>query len=462
MYGFEISRTDSLSFTKQLQNQIRSAILDGKIKAGEKLPPSRNMAKELSISRNTVIQVYEQLIAEGYLFSTAGSGTFAVDFGRLSKPEIPKPPCHISSLQRKKDVIFFTAGDPDDTLFPHARWGLALRVACLEQMSHAYPYEDFTGNDVLRKEISNYVYRVKGIACDYRQIVITTGTSGALDLIAKTFKKKESRILIEDPCIPFVKNIFESYDYEVVPVSVDGQGIIVEQLLRQEEAGLIYVVPSHQYPLGGILPATRRIALLQYANQYNAYVIEDDYDCEFRYGGEPLQPLRNLDPERVIYCGSFSKIFSPSLRIGYAILPSELCDDINHQMDACNLWVNQVIQLALAELLKERYLDKHVYKMKKVYEKKRRYLIDCINKEFGNHAQVSGENAGLHLLLRFDRELTKEDALAILESGVEVELVEEDSIIKGNHKNEIVLGYGKLSFEEIEEGVIRLKRAIWR
>ncbi len=462
MYGFTIDRTDSLSFTKQLQNQMRIAILDGKLEAGERLPPSRKMAKELSLSRNTIIQVYEQLIAEGYLYTIEGSGTYVVNIGRLRTAERPKSFLYTNVSPKIENGIIFTAGDPDATLFPNARWGLALRSASIERKSHSYPYESFAGMDSLRKEIRDYVYRVKGITCDYQQIIIASGTSGTLDLIARTFKKKNSSIVMEDPCIHFVKPIFESYEYLVQPVSVDEQGMKVEQVVEINDTDLIYVVPSHQFPLGGILPAARRIALLQYANEKNAYVIEDDYDCEFRYGGEPLQPLRNLDPERVIYCGSFSKIFSPSLRIGYAILPQALYYDINKQMDACSLWVNPTVQEALAELLKERFIDKHVYKMKKVYEKKRMYLMECLHKAFGTKATVSGENAGLHLLLRLHRDLTKEDAQAFLENGVEVEFVEEYSMIKGNHKNELVLGYGKLSFMEIEEGVNRLKRALER
>ena len=460
MYGFEINREDSLSFMKQLQNQIRTAILEGKLKAGEKLPPSRSMARELGVSRNTVIQVYEQLIAEGYLTSIEGSGTYVVAVGTLIKTVASERSVQIHKKINKNNMISFTAGDPDSSLFPTARWALAVRGASMDQTSHSYPDEDYAGTIKLRKEISEYVYRVKGIACYYQQIVITAGTAGAIELIAKAFKKNNSKIVIEDPCIEFIKNIFDCYDYEIQPVYVDEQGLVVEQLEMIKETDLMYVVPSHQFPLGGVLPAARRIALLRYANEHNAYVIEDDYDCEFRYNGEPLQPLRNLDPERVIYCGSFSKIFSPTLRIGYMILPHHLLDRVNELMTASNQWVNITIQLALAELLEQKYLDKHVYKMKKAYERKRMHLMKCINTVFGNHAKVLGENAGLHLLLCYERELTKQDVEAITMSGVEVDFVEDYSMVKGRHKNELVLGYGNLSFEEIEEGVKRLKRAI--
>lgn len=462
MYGLEINRSSSLSISKQLQNQIRTAILEGKLSAGENLPPSRNLAKELGISRNTVVQVYEQLIAEGYLDTVVGAGTYVVDIGKLAKPKSPKIPLHTNEPDRKEGTISFNAGNPDSVLFPNARWSSALKQACSEQTKHSYPQFDFAGNVRLRKAISNYVFRAKGIDCDHRQIVITSGTAGALDLIAKTLKKRNSRILIEDPCIDFVKKIFSCYDYRIQPVPVDDQGIDIKYLKSCPDADLIYVVPSHQYPIGGVLPAVRRIALLQYANEQNSYIIEDDYDCEFRYSGEPLQPLRNLDPERVIYCGSFSKIFSPTLRIGYLILPYSLCTAINQMMDATNLWVNPTIQLALANFLEQKYMDKHVYKMKKVYERKRRHLMDCIQRTFGTSVEMSGEYAGLHLLFRFERDFTEKDAEAFRCLGVDAEFVEEYSVVKGKHKNELVLGYGNLSFEEIEEGVKRLKAAIYR
>ncbi len=462
MYGFKINRNSSLSFSKQLQNQIRTAILEGRLRADEKLPPSRSMAKELGISRNTVIQVYEQLIAEGYLDSVVGSGTYVIDIGGLLKTNSHNFTLPTKQPNSREDIISFSAGDLDTQLFPNARWSLELKRASLMQTNHSYPRENNLGVDLLRKEISDYVYRAKGIDCDYSQIVITAGTSGSLDLLARSLKKKKNKILIEDPCIDFVKSIFSSYDYMIQPISVDEHGFDVKYLEKCTDADLIYAVPSHQYPIGGVLPAARRIALLQYANKQNVYVIEDDYDCEFRYSGEPVQPLRNLDPEHVIYCGSFSKIFSPSIRMGYMILPYHLCEDINRLINDASLWVNPTIQLAMAEFLKHKYLDKHVYKMKKVYAKKRFHLMDCIQKTFGSNVEVCGEHAGLHLLFRFDREFTKEDVEALHEIGVEVDFVEDCSILKGSHKNELVLGYGKLSLQEIEEGVKRLKAAICR
>jgi GntR family transcriptional regulator/MocR family aminotransferase len=301
---------------------------------------------------------------------------------------------------------------------------------------------------------------VKGIVCDYEQIIIIPGTSGGMDILAKTLERRSNRIAVEDPCIDFVKNIFSKAGYDICPVGVDSQGMDINELKKTGSVDLIYVVPSHQYPIGGVLPASGRIALLNYANEQSAYVIEDDYDSEFRYKGESLQALRNLCPDSVIYLGSFSKIFSPSLRLGYMILPKHLCGQVMKQMELSNTWVNTTEQLALAEFINQMLLDKHIYKMKKLYEKKRLHLMKCLTDAFGKGVKVTGEYAGLHLLASFDRELTENDLQRMKENGIEIDFVEDSALIKGKHRNQLVLGYGELSPDRIEEGIRRLKTSL--
>lgn len=460
MYGIEIDRMNTLSISKQLQNQLRTSILNGSLIAGERLLASRSMAIDMGISRNTVIEAYEQLIAEGYLISNRGSGTYVVDIGRLIIPKKETIQYNPVKLPNKENIIAFNAGNPDAKLFPKTIWSKMLKQASMEADFHTFSFDNFAGHDKLRRVIREYVYRVKGIVCDYHQIIVTPGTSGGMDLLAKTLKYSHKKIAIEDPCITFVRNNFSNYGYELCPISVDHHGMEIEALNKVTNVDLIYVSPSHQYPIGGILPAARRIALLQYANQQNAYVIEDDYDCEFRYHGEPLQSLRNLNTERVIYFGSFSKIFSPALRVGYMIVPHHLCSEIVNQMELSNLWVNPTLQLALAEFIELKYLEKHIYKVKKVYEKKRLHLIKCIEEAFKTHAKVSGECAGLHLLFCYQRDFTNQDMKALSDAGLDVEFVEDYAIVKGKHKNELILGYGDLSFSEIEEGVRRMKKVL--
>ncbi len=459
MFGFEIDRTSAQSFALQLENQIRDSILQGKLVAGESLPPTRTMARDLQIARNTVIQAYEQLIAEGYLISREGAGTYVAEIGRLPLPKLL--PYHLKKEQPKnRDRIAFDAGSPDVGAFPRIAWGRLLKEACLEAEEQTFIYHYYSGYPKLKQAIRDYVYRMKGIRCEEEQIVIVPGAAGGLELLAKVFERKKNRIAIEDPCIHFVKKVFSDHKYELCPVSADGQGMNVECLSKLDAVDLIYVVPSHQYPLGGVFPAPRRIALLQYASEKDAYIIEDDYDSEFRYKGEALQALRNLNQERVIYIGSFSKTFTPALRMGYMILPSHLCEPVAYQLEESNLWVNPIEQYAMAEFINRRLMDRHIYKMRKIYEHKRLYLIQCLEETFGDSLQISGEYAGLHLLVSFKRELGEADIQNIEEQGLEVDYVEEYALVKGKHSNQLVLGYGGLSTAQLEDGVGRLKKAM--
>jgi GntR family transcriptional regulator/MocR family aminotransferase len=459
MFGFEIDRTSVQSNALQLENQIRDAILRGELKAGDSLPPTRVVAKDLQIARNTVIQVYEQLIAEGYLIGKGGAGTYVAEIGKLPLQKLL--PYHLKKeAPKKQDRIVFDAGSPDIGAFPRIAWAKLLKEACLEAEEDAFVYHYYSGYPKLKQALCDYVYRMKGIRCEEEQIIIVPGAAGGLELLAKIFERKKNRIAIEDPCIHFVKKIFSDHKYELCPIKVDRQGMDMESLYRLDAVNLIYVVPSHQYPLGGVFPAPRRISLLQYACEKNAYIIEDDYDSEFRYKGEALQALRNLNQECVIYIGSFSKIFSPALRMGYMILPAHLCEPAAYELQESNLWVNPIEQHAMAEFMNQKLMDRHIYKMRKLYEHKRLHLIHCLEEAFGDSISISGEYAGLHLLVSFGRELTETDYRNIDEQDVEVDYVEDYALVKGRYTNQIVLGYGGLSLAQITEGVQRLKKAL--
>ncbi|QHQ63373.1 aminotransferase class I/II-fold pyridoxal phosphate-dependent enzyme [Anaerocolumna sedimenticola] len=459
-YGFEIDRTLPLSIARQLENQIRDAILCKKLPSGTKMPPTRRLAEELGVARNTIIQVYEQLVAEGYLNSTLGSGTYVSVIGILPDSSRKNKDRQIKNHNLQKGIISFNAGNPDSNAFPKSQWAKILKNNCLDADQYTLGYGSYAGNIKLQKAICSYVYRVKGIQCDFDQIIIVPGASGGMEVLAPVLLSRDNRIIMEDPCINFVRNTFEKFGYVICPVDVDQQGMEVNQLKSIPEAGLIYVVPSHQFPLGGVLPAARRVELIHYAREHNAYIIEDDYDSEFRYQGEVIQPLRNLQPDRVIYLGSFSKIFTPSLRMGYLIVPDEIRDQVVKQMETANIWVNSLEQMAMAEFIDSMSLDRHIYKMKKLYEGKRKHMIVCLMKAFGDHIKISGENAGLHLLISFDRNLSEMDFERLSQAKVDVDFVEDYSYRKGKHKHQLVLGYGELSISQIEEGITRLADAI--
>ncbi len=457
MYGFHIEKDQTVSNAKQLQIQIREAIITGKLVAGEQLPPTRKLSLGLNIARNSVIEAYEQLIAEGYLESRTGSGTYIADIGNTSSIYYHTSTYADLRENKQTDVISFNAGSPDELSFPRNLWGKVIKNAIIDDSS----FFSFTGSTLLQKEICSYVFRTKGVVCDYRQIVIVNGASGGLDIIAKAFVDHGNHIAMEDPCIHFAHEIFAKHKYTIHPVPVDNQGMITDKLNELENVDLIYTVPSHQFPIGGVMPAKRRLSLLSYALKKNAYLIEDDYDSEFRYSGDALQALHNLNPDRVIYVGSFSKIFSPYLRLGYLILPFQLCSMITDQIERSNQWVNTATQLAMAELLSKKYIDRHTYRMKKIYEEKRIYLMNKFYEVFANRISISGEYAGLHFLVSFDKNIGNEDLQRMTSLGVEADFVEDYALIKKNHENMLVIGYGNLSFSQMDIGVYRLKQALY-
>lgn len=462
MFGLTIDRNLGASITSQLIRQIRDAILCGRIEAGMKMPPTRSLAQGLGVSRNTVVQVYEQLLAEGYLNGITGSGTFAADLGSL--PKITKQGedvSHESNAPVKNGgAIAFYAGNPDVSAFPRTIWEKALKEACTYADDEAFGYGDPTGHPALKQAISSYLYRARGIYCDSERIFIVPGTAIGMETVAQLLYREGCAAALEDPCLIFARKAIRKGGFDIIPVEADALGMRTGLLREYSNIRLIYVAPSHQYPLGGVLPIARRLLLLEYAQAHDAYIIEDDYDSEFRYHGEPIQSLWNLDDERVIYLGSFSNVFSPSLRMAYIITPGHLKHDMAELLNDLNVWVGAIEQIALARIMENKQFDRHIYRMKRLYDSKRRVLIGCLKEAFGSRIEISGEAAGLHMLVSFDRDITGEDINAFADNGVEADYAEDYAMVKGRFRNRLVLGYGNLDMADIREGVSRLKRSL--
>jgi GntR family transcriptional regulator/MocR family aminotransferase len=462
MFGLNIDKNLGISITSQLIAQMREAILYGKIEANSKMPPTRSLAGELGVSRNTVIQVYEQLIAEGYLTGVTGSGTYAADLG--AHPWVKKQcaklvPENTRSGQNEKKIEFY-AGNPDVSAFPRTMWAKALKEACLYADNGAFGYGELKGNADLRKALAGYLYRAKGIYCGSERIFIVPGTSAGIELISELLYSEGCSAAIEDPCLKFVSSALSKSGYKLIPIESDSQGMRTEMLPSDSNVKIIFAAPSHQYPLGGVLPIARRLDLLDYAQKNGAYIIEDDYDSEFRYLGEPIQPLWRLNDESVIYLGSFSNVFFPSLRMAYMILPQNLTERMEETIGMPNVCVGTLEQIALARVIESRQFDRHVYRMKRLYDRKRKFLLSCLKGNFGPDIKISGELAGFYMMVTLERDITDRDRKAFTDNGVEVDYAEDYAMIKGRYKKEIVLGYGNLSEAKIEEGVERLKKAL--
>jgi GntR family transcriptional regulator/MocR family aminotransferase len=462
MLGLRLDRTSTLSLPRQLTREIRDRLLTGRLHRGEALPPSRLLASELGVARNVIVQAYEQLVAEGYLTSHTGSGTFVAD---LEIPHPGVPATHAAApakpaASRGHAAISFNPGLPDLNRFPFEHWAKTLKEVCLEARAGAVGYGPVQGALPLREALAGYLWRSKGIECGPEQLVIVSGAAQGVDLLARLWRGG-GFAAIEDPGYDHVRQIFEQNGFALSPIAADGQGLRTEALPERGKCTCIYVVPSHQFPLGGILPIQRRLALLEYARRKGAWIIEDDYDSEFRYRGEPIQALRQLAPDLVVYLGTFSKVFAPGLRLAFLIVPDHLRTRLCRLKEDLNLRTPPVEQLALGRFLEDRSFDRHVFKMKRVYQRKRRCLIEALSREFGGRVRIAGEDAGLHLLVSFPgHRFRRTDFPRLAERGVKVDWVEDYARRKGRHRHQLVLGYGGLELDQIDAGVRRLRAAM--
>ncbi len=459
---WDIELTDGeLPLKRQLYQTLRDRITSGRIPAGEALPSTRELAKQLAVSRNTVCEAYEMLLAEGYVVSRRGAPTRVAEGLVLerSHAEMPKPRTVAHTAPVVADLH---TGQPDLRLFPAFQWGMAMRRACggltLSQLGYTGPQ----GLPQLREEISAWLFRSKGMLAPPEDIFITAGATHALHTIAQLLGEGGRGLMVEDPCHTGMLRTLQSKGVPVYPVAADEQGLQTE-LLSGQNAAAVYVTPSHQFPLGGILPAARRAALIRFAREHGLYIVEDDYDSEFRYSGEPVAPLFSADPQRVLYTGTFSKVLFPALRIGYAVVPKALqarFSQLRTQTDVQNPVAEQA---ALADFLHARRLDKHVRQMRKVYGERRQVLLNALREHFGDGWRTWGDAAGLHLALQFER--LRFDASFVSrcrQSGIRLATVEQHSIVKGRHTDKLLIGYGHLTPDEIRRTVAVLAEFIQR
>lgn len=465
MIWIQIDRTLDIPLIRQVYEQIRTRILHGELVAGECLPPTRELASHLGISRNVVVEAYEQLFAEGYIEGRQGSGTYVAEGAYLDKQEKTDFLSFFEIQHLKEDtndVIDFRSGLPALDMFPRNTWGQIVKQVCTDTPNSVFGYGYPEGRAELRHILSRYLKRTRGVHCHPDQLVITSGATQALSLIANLLLSPGDEVMIEDPITSEIQTIFTSPGASLYPIPVDEQGMKTDIIPLNKKPSFIFVTPSHQFPLGGTLPIQRRIQLIQFARKVDCFIVEDDYDSEFRYQGAPIHSLQGLDPDRVIYIGTFSKILSPALRLGYLILPPSLtkrCKDLKWFTD---LHTPSLQQLSIARFIDERHLERHIRKMKKVYKTRRDHVKKCLSEAFDDKVKVSGDTTGLHLVAEFQNTaFTNQKVSEIMEEyKVKVYPVELHTIQKGVHQNKIILGYGNLATEEIQDGIQRLKNAL--
>jgi GntR family transcriptional regulator/MocR family aminotransferase len=460
MLWLPLDPTSKTPLIRQIYLELRQQILQGKLVAGEKLPATRVLAAELSVSRNVVLEAYDQLTAEGYLEGRAGSGTYVAP-GAAWQMAAAEPVIElIDSAQ--PDLIDFRSGVPALDRFPRQIWGQLTRRVCAEAADALFGYGSPAGQPKLRSILASYLQRTRGVICQPDQIVITSGAAQAFGLVAKLLTAPGETIVIEDPVPSEIRRIFAAQGAVLQSVPVDQWGLQTE-LLPLPSAALvtfILVTPSHQFPLGSVLTIQRRIELLEFARATGCLIVEDDYDSEFRYEGTPVSSLQGLDPERVIYIGTFSKILSPALRLGYLVLPAAYVTACRELKRLNDLHCSSLEQLTLAHYIQAGHLEKHIAQMRKLYRQRRNLLRQSVLTHFADRVRLFGDSTGLHLVAEFPGVDFTTAAQQIAQQQVRVYPVADYATVKEPYQNQIVLGYGNLSLNAIETGIQRLHKAL--
>jgi GntR family transcriptional regulator / MocR family aminotransferase len=475
-----LDHDSSMPLHRQVYGELRRSILSGRLLPGQRLPSTRSLALTLAISRTTVTQSYEQLLSEGYLEARHGSGTFVCQLpdtllqtAAINTINSPKPmPLRLSkyaesmvgnplALQTYPTAeISFRYGRPALQQFPIALWRKLLSRHCSSDTAWLDYALDAQGDLGLRTAIARYLGRARAVQCDPERIVLTNGTQQALDLILRVLIEPGDQIALEDPNYLSARKVFLSHNVNLLPIPVDASGLAIEQLINRSTANpvrLLYVTPSHQFPTGATLSLSRRLALLQWAQQTGAMIIEDDYDSEYRYGDQPIPALQGLDSsDSVIYLGTFSKVLFPSLRIGYLVLPAPLVPFITQAKWLSDRQLPMLEQRVLTDFIEAGHLESHIRKMRSHYDRLRQALVQALQRHFGSRVEILGEKAGIHVMVRFSLDISGAEILArSLQAGVGIVPAAPCYLGEGGER-EFILGYGELEEETIIEAIKRL------
>ena len=468
-----IDTQSSVPLHRQIYEAWRRGILAGRFRQGDRVPSTRELAEALRVSRSTVTQAYDQLFAEGYLEALHGSGTFVR--GDLHEHSLPpaakiktKPIAATIKLSRfgerlnqdiayapqPADHICFSRWSPDVERFPLAIWR-KLHARSLRNAKRAtLDYNrDPQGYEPLREEIAAYVSRSRAVSCTAEQVLILNGSQQALDFCARVLCDPGDIAAFEDPGYLGTRRIFEASGLRLHPAPVDEQGIVVDAITKR--ARVVYVTPSHQFPTGVAMSLARRLELIAWARKHQAVIIEDDYDSEYRYSGPPLPALQGLAQDvPVVYCGTFSKVMFPALRIGYAILPEALVAPFRRAKWLADRSTPAIEQAALADFIAEGHLERHIRRMRRLYADRRAVLVDCLDQFLGASVRILGEAAGMHVALR-----TTDVSLEQRAIKNKVQIVSTRDYYLGRPRtDEFLLGFSALSEASIREGIRRLAR----
>ncbi len=468
---------------RQLYEEVRTAILGGRLSPGMRMPPSRDLARGARISRNTVLAAFQQLLAEGYLTSRGGSGTYVAEaipelstpLGADARSAVASPPAGpLSRLGRRlaagelmshdypvrSDV--FRSGLPALDEFPYAIWRRLMDRRLQSAASKLLAYGDPQGYRPLREAIAQHLAAARGARCSPDQIVVLSGSQQAVNLLARVLMDPGDRVWFEDPGYYIARAAFEAVGGEIVPVPVDREGLLVDQGERNgPDARAAYVTPSHQHPLGHVMSLARRLSLLRWAERTGAWIIEDDYASEYRYAGRPLAALQGLDTSgRAIYVGTFSKTLFASLRLGYAVLPPGLVPTVVRAREVSDRQSPTLLQAVTADFLLEGHFARHLRRMRTLYAQRQHMLVAAAGRHLKGLLEVAPAEAGMNLVGWLPPGVDdRVAARAAEQAGLYAPPLSRYAVLP-QPRGALVLGYTGLREDQIEDGAKRLAAAL--
>lgn len=459
----DLDMNSKVPLYEQIYNYIKSEIKKGRIECKTKLPSTRSLAEYLQISRSTVDMAYTQLISEGYVESVPYKGYYVSEISLLYDIRSAEEKIYIEkSVKNKNKLIDFSPWGIDLDSFPFNAWRKITKNLLSSDNKELFASGNSTGEPELRNTLSAYLYEARGVRCSPERIIIGAGMEYLLMLLNQLFHEKPV-IAMENPTYMPAYNVFNKNGNKIIPVNMDKSGMKVREL-NDSGADIAYVMPSHQFPMGIVMPIKRRLELLEWTNvSEKRYIIEDDYDSEFRYLGKPIPALQGVDnSKKVIYMGTFSKSIAPSIRLGYMVLPEDLYMNFKKEIGFYSQTVSKMDQLIVSEFISKGYFERHLNKMRSNYKAKHDLMVSML-KNWKDFALISGENSGLHILVNINNSMSEKKLISrAKEEGVRVHGISEFFIQKQNYyKGTILLGFANLNEDEIREGIKKLEKA-WR
>ncbi len=459
-----LNRDKGKSLYAELYRYIKGEIESGSMDAHARLPSIRLLAQHLTLSKNTVEAAYQQLVLEGYVESRLRSGYYVLPVDDVGAIPTIRVPLKVHAPVEGAVIRFdFAYGDIEIDRFPMRLWGSCLADTLYENPHEVLGYGNKQGDFQLRSEIAKYVFQSRGVVCHPDQIIISSGTQQSIGLLCQLLQLRGKRIGIENPGYHGVRSVFGNHGCMITPISLEQDGLCIDELNTSEasEVKAVYVTPSHQFPMGMILPIQKRIQLLRWAEDNQALIIEDDYDSEFRYSGQPIPALKALDTgDRVVYLGTFSKSFLPAARLSYMILPASTMEQVHGRLQSYNQSVSAIIQKAVYLFMERGYFSRHIRKMRRIYQSKHSALIRAIIQLMGHRVDVIGHKSGLHILLDVKGRDSEQLIEQARQQGIQLYSPKDQWLDPQTcPKSYVMLGFGGIHELSMEKAIQILSRA---